>query len=82
MQFVSQTIIRSRPPRPLIFSHIVRTLYTLDNLDGLWCFRHSEQKTSSHSGHQTIALIGEGSQKEQNVSSDWFDAAILLISCP
>jgi hypothetical protein len=51
----------------------------LDNFNDLWCFRHSEQKKSSHSGHQTIPLIGEGSQKEQNCSSDWFDVAILLI---
>jgi hypothetical protein len=51
----------------------------LDNCDDLWCFRHSEQKKSSHSGHQTIPLIGEGSQKEQNCSSDCFDVAIVLI---
>jgi hypothetical protein len=36
-------------------------------------------KKSSHSEHQTIALIGEGSQNEQNFSSGWFDVAILLI---
>ena len=45
----------------------------------LWCFRHSEHNKSSHLEHQIIALISEGSQKEQNISSDWFDVAILLI---
>jgi hypothetical protein len=28
---------------------------------------------------QAIALIGEGSQNEQNFASDWFDVAILLV---
>jgi hypothetical protein len=42
-------------------------------------FEQSEHKKSPHSEHQAIALIGEGSQNEQNFASDWFDVAILLI---
>jgi hypothetical protein len=51
----------------------------LNNFEDLCCFRQPEHKKSSNSEHQTIALIGEGSQNEQNFSSGWFDVAILLI---
>jgi hypothetical protein len=49
----------------------------LNTFEDLCCFRQSEHKTTSHSAHQPIAFIGEGSQNEQNCSSNWFDVAIL-----
>ena len=51
----------------------------LNNFEDLCCLRQSEHKKSSQSEHQVTALIGEGSQNEQNCSSDWFDVAIVLI---
>jgi hypothetical protein len=51
----------------------------VDDFEDRWCFRQSEHKKSSHSEHQAIALIGEGSHNEQNFASDWFDVAIFLI---
>ena len=52
-------------------------VWALNNFEDLCCFRQSEHRKSSHSEHQIIALIGEGSQNEQNCSSDWFNVAIL-----
>ena len=54
-------------------------VWVLNNFEDLCCLRQSENKQSSQSEHQVIALIDEGSQNEQHLSSDWFDVAIVLI---
>jgi hypothetical protein len=46
---------------------------------GSFVGRLTDDKQKSHSEHQAIALIGEGSHNEQNFASDWFDVAIFLI---
>jgi hypothetical protein len=70
--FGQQLVILCIPPIPMV-------KWFLDNLKDLWCLRQSEHKKSPHWEHQAIAVIGEGSQNEQNFASDWFDVAILLI---